>query len=79
VVVAVAGTDGKREYKNVQLLPATKPIDVLSKLNLEGFQLAKPEGGAFKATDDLYGSVADGQKLFATKSDVEAGARAPGK
>jgi hypothetical protein len=75
VVIAVAGTNGKREYKDVQILPGTKSRDVLTKLDLTGFQLAKPEGGAFGFNDDLYASTADGQKLFATKSDVEAGGR----
>jgi hypothetical protein len=74
VLIAVAGTDGKREYKDVQILPGTKPRDVLSKLGLNGFQLSKPEGGAFGFNDDLYTGVADGQKVYATKADVEAGA-----
>jgi hypothetical protein len=37
-----------------------------------GFQLAKPDGGAFAHNDDLFSVVADGQKLYATKADVEA-------
>ena len=73
IIISVAGTDGKREYKDVQILPGTKPRDVLSKLDLNGFQLSKPEGGAFGFNDDLYQGVADGQKVFATKADVEAG------
>jgi hypothetical protein len=73
VIIAVAGTDGKREYKDVQLLPETKSRDVLAKLNLNGFQLSRPEGGAFGFNDDLYQAVADGQKVYATKADVEAG------
>jgi len=77
IIIAVAGTDGKREFKDVQILPGTKPRDVLSKLSLNGFQLSKPEGGAFGFNDDLYQAVADGQKVFATKADVEAGRRGP--
>jgi hypothetical protein len=73
IIISVAGTDGTREYKDVQLLPGTKPRDVLAQLSLNGFQLNKPEGGAFGFNDDLYQAVADGQKIFATKSDVEAG------
>lgn len=73
IIISVAGTDGSREYKDIQLLPGTKPRDVLAQLNLNGFQLNKPEGGAFGFNDDLYQAVADGQKIFATKSDVEAG------
>lgn len=73
IIISVAGTDGKREFKDVQILPGTKPRDVLSKLELNGFQLSKPEGGAFGFNDDLYQGVADGQKVFATKADVEAG------
>jgi hypothetical protein len=73
VIIAVAGTDGKREYKDVQLLPETKSRDILSKLNLNGFQLSRPEGGAFGFNDDIYQAVADGQKIYATKADVEAG------
>ncbi|MBK7394407.1 MAG: hypothetical protein IPI64_14115 [Chloracidobacterium sp.] len=73
IIISVAGTDGTREYKDVQLLPGTKPRDVLAQLNLNGFQLNKAEGGAFGFNDDLYQAVADDQKIFATKSDVEAG------
>ncbi|MEJ7623712.1 MAG: hypothetical protein WKF34_06945 [Pyrinomonadaceae bacterium] len=73
IIISVAGTDGSHEYKEVQILPATKPRDVLAQLNLNGFQLNKPEGGAFGFNDDLYQAVVDGQKIFATKSDVEAG------
>lgn len=73
VTIAVAGTGGQREFKDVALMPGTTPRDVLSKLNLSGFQLARPEGGAFAHGDDLYASVADGQKVYATKADVEAG------
>ena len=74
LIIAVAGTQGKREYKDVQILPGTKPRDILSKLELEGFQLARPDGGAFDFNDpNFYASVADGQKIFATKADVEAG------
>lgn len=73
IIISIAGTDGKREFKDVQILPATKPRDVLSKLNLNGFQLSRPEGGAFDFNDDLYQAVADGQKVFATPTDVEAG------
>jgi hypothetical protein len=73
IIISVAGTDGKQEYQDVQILPGTKPRDVLAKLNLVGFQLSRPEGGAFGFNDDLYQGVADGQKVFATKADVEAG------
>jgi len=73
LIIAVAGTEGKREYKDVQILPGTKPRDVLAKLGLNGFQLSRPEGGAFGFNDDLYTAVADGQKVYATKADVEAG------
>jgi hypothetical protein len=73
MIVVIAGTEGRREYKDVQILPGTKARDVLAKLGLNGFQLAKPEGGAFGFNDDLYQAVADQQKLFVTKADVEAG------
>lgn len=73
IIISVAGAEGKREFKDVQILPGTKPRDVLAQLNLTGFQLSKPEGGAFGFNDDLYQAVADGQKVFATKADVEAG------
>ncbi len=75
IIVAKAGTEGKQEYKDVQILPGTKPRDVLGQLGLNGFQLSRPEGGAFGFSDDLYAAVADGQKVFATKADVQAGAR----
>lgn len=73
IIVAVAGTGGQREFKDVSLMPGTRPRDVLDKLELTGFQLSKPEGGAFGYGDDLYAAVADGQKVYATKADVEAG------
>ncbi len=74
IIISVAGTEGKHEYKDVQILPGTKPRDVLAQLGLNGFQLNKPEGGAFGFNDDLYQAVASGQKLMASKADVEAGA-----
>jgi len=70
VRISVAGTD---EYKDVEIEPGTKPRDVLAQLNLNGFQLNKPEGGAFGFNDDLYAAVSPGQKVFASKADVEAG------
>jgi hypothetical protein len=73
IIVSIAGTEGKREYKDVQLMPGTKSRDVLAKLALNGFQLTKPNGGAFGFDDDLYQAVADGQKVYASKADVEAG------
>lgn len=73
IIISVAGTDGKREFKDVQIEAGTKPRDILSQLNLNGFQLNKPDGGAFDFNDDLYQAVSDGQKVFATKADVEAG------
>jgi len=73
IIIAVAGTEGKNEYRDVQILPGTKPRDILGKLNLNGFQLSKPEGGMFAFNEDIYPLVADGQKVFATKADVEAG------
>ncbi|MBL8124200.1 MAG: hypothetical protein JNJ39_08850 [Blastocatellia bacterium] len=75
IIISIAGTDGKREFKDVQILPGTKPRDVLAQLNLNGFQLSKPEGGFFGFNDDLYQAVSEGQKVFAIKSDVEAGRR----
>lgn len=73
LIIAVAGTEGKREFKDVQILPGTKPRDILAKLGLNGFQLSRPEGGAFAHNEDLYPVVSDGQKLYAAKADVEAG------
>lgn len=73
IIISIAGTDGKREYTDVQILPGTKPRDVLAQLKLNGFQLSKPDGGMFGFNDDLYQSVTDGQKVFAVKADVEAG------
>lgn len=74
IIVSVAGTEGEREYKDVQILPGTKSRDILAKLELNGFQLSKPEGGAFDFNENLYQAVEEGQKVFATKADVEAGA-----
>jgi hypothetical protein len=75
ILVSIAGTEGKREYRDVELIPQTKARDVLAKLGLNGFQLSKPDGGAFGFNDDFYDAVADGQKVFASKADVEAGRR----
>ena len=72
ITIVVAGTEGQKEYE-VQILPATKPRDVLDKLGLNGFQLDKPEGGAFGRNDDLYQAVSEGQKVYASKADVTAG------
>lgn len=73
ITIAVAGTGGKKEFNDVAILPGTRSRDVLTKMNLQGFQLAKPDGGAFAHNDDLFAAVADGQKVYATKADVEAG------
>lgn len=73
VTIAVAGTGGEQEYKDVALLEGTTPRDVMGNLGLRGFQLMRPEGGAFANGDDLYASVADNQKVYASKADVEAG------
>lgn len=72
IVIGVAGSDGK-EFKDVAILPGTRAGDVLSQLKLNGFALGRPEGGMFGKRDNIYDSVADGQKLYATKADVEAG------
>lgn len=72
IFISVAGNDRSLD-RDVQIMPGTKPRDVLAKLNLTGFQLMKTEGGAFGFNDDLYQAVADGQKVFASKADVEAG------
>jgi hypothetical protein len=73
LIIGIAGSDG-REIHDVRVLPNTRVEDVLRQGNLQGFHLAKPEGGMFSATDVLYDAIADGQKVYATKSDVEAGA-----
>lgn len=73
LIIGIAGSEGK-EFHDVQILPNTRAADVLKGLNLTGFQLAKPEGGMFAREDNIFDAVADGQKLYATKADVEAGA-----
>lgn len=73
IILSVAGSDGKGEYKDIELLPGTQPRDVLNQLGLHGFQINRPGGGAFGMLDDLFQAVESGQKLFATKADVEAG------
>lgn len=72
LIIAVAGSDG-REFKDVAILPNTRAIDVLNKLGLKGMQLVSPAGGMFAHTDNIYDAVADGQKLYVAKADVEAG------
>ena len=73
LVIGIAGSEGK-EFKDVEVRPGTRASDLLKALNLTGFALAKPEGGMFGRTDNIFDSVADGQKIYAVKSDVEAGA-----
>lgn len=73
IVLAIAGAEDKPEIKDVDILPDTRVSDVLTKLNLQGFDLLKPEGGVFAREDDLYGSVSAGQKLYLEKSAVQAG------
>jgi len=72
IVIGIAGSDGK-EFKDVAILPNTRAQDILKELGLIGFELARPEGGMFGNNDNIYESVADGQKIYATKSDVVAG------
>ncbi len=72
IIIAIAGSDGK-EFTDVAILPNTRVSDVLKNLELTGFELAKPDGGMFANTDNLFDAVSDGQKLYATKSDVQAG------
>jgi len=72
IIIAIAGSDGK-EFKDVAILPNTRGSDVLKNLALTGFELAKPEGGMFANTDNLFDAVSDGQKIYAAKSDVQAG------
>ena len=71
--IAIAGAEPGQDMKDVQIPPGTKARDVLAQLNLNGFQLNKPEGGAFGFNDNLYDAVAEGQKVYAAKADVEAG------
>jgi len=59
ITIVIAGTGGSREFKDVSLLPGTRPRDVMDKLELKGFQLMKPEGGAFAHGDDLFEAVTD--------------------
>ena len=73
IIIAVAGTEGRKEIRDVQLLPGSRPRDVLAKLGLAGFQLSKPDGGAYGFNDDLFQAVTDGKKVYAVKADVEAG------
>ena len=72
IIVAIAGSDGK-EFKDVAILPNTRAIDVLKKLDLDGFELAKPEGGMFANADNLFDAISDGQKIYVAKADVQAG------
>ncbi len=73
ITIAVAGTDGKREFKDVAIAPGTRPRDILVKLGLPGLNLTNPNGGLFDANVDLFGQVADGQKVYAAQSKAEAG------
>lgn len=73
ILLSIAGADGRHDYKDVQIQPGTRPVDILNQLNLAGFQLVNPQGGAFGFNEDLYPEVKDGCKVFAVKDDVTAG------
>jgi Protein of unknown function (DUF4231) len=71
ITVYIVESDRKRERRNLQLKPTMLARDVLSELNLTGFQLTRPEGGAFRFDDDVYAAVTNQQMLFAVKADLE--------
>ena len=54
ITISIAGTDG-RDAKDVELLPGTKARDVLTQLNLNGFQIEKPGGGCYRENEPVVG------------------------
>ncbi len=74
LIVSVPGAEHPKEIP-IDIVPGTKPRDVLQRLSLTGFGLSRPGGGGLiGVNDDLFPLVEDGQKLFATPTNVEAGA-----
>ncbi|MBI4287611.1 MAG: hypothetical protein HY671_04170 [Chloroflexi bacterium] len=71
--IGVPGAEGTHEYKNVELLPGTRAMDILKKLNLENMALLKADGTEFAPTESVYDNVSEGQKLYASPRDVTAG------
>lgn len=60
-------------YHDLQLLPGTTPVDVLNQLNLgDEWIITAGEGQpAFADGENLYESLADGQKVYAaTRAEV---------
>lgn len=77
ILLSIPGAEGgTHTYQDVAILPGTRPVDILGQLNLPGFQLVNPQGGAFGMNDDLYPEVKEGAKVFAVKDDVTAGSAA---
>jgi hypothetical protein len=74
LIISIAGAEGQKELP-IDIVPGTKPRDVLQRLSLAGFGLSRPGGGGMIGiNEDLFPIVEDGQKLHATPTNVEAGA-----
>ena len=72
VVVAASG-----DRKDITIEPGTSAEDILAQLDLEGYVLSKDGSSAsfFKAKDNIYPEVDDGQKLWAS-TDPKVGSAA---
>jgi hypothetical protein len=73
LIISIPGAEGQKELP-IDIVPGTKPRDVLQRLSLTGFGLSRPGGGGMIGiNEDLFPIVEDGQKLHATPTNVEAG------
>lgn len=73
LVVVLAGSEGKKEFKDVAIVAGTKPRDILAKLGLHGLSMTNPQGGLFDSNADLFPLVADGQKIYVAQAKADAG------
>ena len=72
ISVAITGTEGEGEMRDLEIESGTTAGDILSSLNLNEYDLLPEENGTpFARTEVVYGKVEDEDKLFAIpKADV---------
>ena len=69
IVVITAGTNN---HTDLSIEPGTTAKDILTQLNLHGYNLSKDNGNTvFGDSENVYANVDDGEKLHAySKTDV---------
>lgn len=68
VLIRTTGEDPPREFQ-LQLEPGTLVADATEQAGLIGYRLSRPGGAQFEPGESLYDTVADGQKIFAARTD----------